>query len=70
MFKVRYKGKILTVYHVEPKPVLQFLVYTDKQGVFKSGNAASEGRSGRAGIKRSKNKTQKKKTIRNVHKKK
>ena len=37
MFKVRYKGKILTVYHVEPKPVLQFLVYTDKQGVFKSG---------------------------------
>lgn len=37
MFKVRYKGKILTVYHVEPKPVLQFLVYADKQGVFKSG---------------------------------
>ena len=25
MFKVRYKGRIYTVYHVEPRPILQFL---------------------------------------------
>lgn len=34
MFKVRYKGKIYTVYHVEPRPILQFLIYAEKQSVF------------------------------------
>lgn len=37
MFKVRYKGKIYTVYHVEPRPILQFLIYAEKQSMFKSG---------------------------------
>lgn len=36
MFKVRYKGQVLNVYHVEPRLVLQFLVYCEKEGLFKS----------------------------------
>lgn len=34
MFKVRWKGAVYTVYHVEPRPILQFLVYAPKQGIF------------------------------------